>query len=221
MEFILEDISDAEVQRRRAVYEPLTDSVRGLVDAVIRTEVDEDVIAAARRQVDDVVAMLRERQTNGSYGVRYTKSGIGLPLGNAVIGGKNAIAPPLVVHRDEAGVARAEVTLGAAYEGPSGCAHGGVVAMLLDHVLGDASSADGDPCVTGTISVRYLQPTRLGVVRLEAAVDHRTGRKKIIRGTLSTDDGVTAEAEGIFIVPREYAGEVPTHSAHTAGADVG
>ena len=57
MEFVREDISEDEVVRRRAAIEPLTDTVRDLIDAVIRTEVSDDVIAEARRRVDDIVAM--------------------------------------------------------------------------------------------------------------------------------------------------------------------
>ena len=43
MEFTLEDISEAEVARRRDLYAPLADTVRDLIDAVIRTEVGDDL----------------------------------------------------------------------------------------------------------------------------------------------------------------------------------
>ena len=69
MDFILEDISEAEVARRRAVYTPLTDTVRDLVDAVIRTEVAEEDLDEARRRIADVVADLRRSQMDGAFGV--------------------------------------------------------------------------------------------------------------------------------------------------------
>lgn len=40
LDFTLENISAEDVERLRAVYEPLTRSVRELIDATIRTEVD-------------------------------------------------------------------------------------------------------------------------------------------------------------------------------------
>ncbi|MBY4572515.1 thioesterase [Gordonia paraffinivorans] len=200
MEFILEDISEAEVARRRGVYTPLTDTVRDLVDAVIRTEVSEDALDDARRRIAEVVADLRSKQMDGPYGVRHTRQNTGMAWGNAVIGVRNALAPPLdVVHVDD-GV-RSDFTLGAAYEGPPGCVHGGVCAMLLDHLLGNAASTEG-PCYTGTITIRYLRPTRLGALSARAWVTERTGRKLYAKGTISDAEGVTCEAEGVFIVPR-------------------
>ncbi|WP_040509910.1 PaaI family thioesterase [Gordonia soli] len=207
MEFTLEDISDEEIMRRRALYEPFTDSVRDLIDAVIRTEVDDATVRQAQAEIAGVVQRLRTQQMDGAYGVRYTADKKGMAWGNAVIGLRNAIAPPLVLRPGDDGGVVTDATLGAAYEGPSGLVHGGVCAMLFDHVLGEAASVDGIPCFTGTISVRYLRPTPLGPIRIDAAISGRDGRKKIVRGTLSGPDGVTAEAEGIFIVPREFEGQ--------------
>ena len=68
MDFTLEDISDDEIARRRAVFEPLVASVRELVDAVIRTEVDDEVIVDAQRTVSGVVDALRAQQIDGAYG---------------------------------------------------------------------------------------------------------------------------------------------------------
>ncbi|MCR5979815.1 PaaI family thioesterase [Gordonia jinghuaiqii] len=200
MEFILEDISEAEVARRRAVYTPLTDTVRDLVDAVIRTEVPEEDLPEARRRIAEVVADLRTRQMDGPYGVRHTRENTGMAWGNAVIGVRNALAPPIDVVHAADGV-RADFTLGAAYEGPPGNVHGGVCAMILDHLLGNAASYES-ACFTGTITVKYLRPTRLGALTAQAWVTEQSGRKRIARGTISDDEGVTCEAEGVFIVPK-------------------
>ncbi|UEA57961.1 PaaI family thioesterase [Gordonia otitidis] len=202
MDFTLEDISDDEIARRRAVFEPLVASVRDLVDAVIRTEVDDDVIADARRTVADVVDTLRARQMDGSYGVRYTSDLVGMAWGNAVMGMRNAIAPPVHSEPDGRGV-RATFTLGAAYEGPPGHVHGGVCALVLDQVLGEAAAVDNEASYTGTIEFRYLRPTPLGRLVARAEIVERVGRKKTVRGTLSDAEGVTVEAEGLFIVPKD------------------
>lgn len=62
-----------------------------------------------------------------------------------------------------------EFTLGAPYEGPPGLVHGGVCALVLDHILGEAASERlTKPLFTGTISVKYLRGTALGRLRTEA-----------------------------------------------------
>ncbi|MFW0783906.1 PaaI family thioesterase [Gordonia sp. CPCC 206044] len=209
MEFTLEDISDAEVTRRRELYGPLTDSVRELIDAVIRTEVDEETVRDAHRVIAETVERLQANQLAGSFGVRHTADMKGMPWGNSVIGLRNAIAPPLTTVRRTDGTVSADFTLGAAYEGPPSCVHGGVAAMILDQVLGEAGSADDVPCYTGTISFRYLRPTPLGALHAEAVIVERDGRKKIVRGALSDGDGETVTAEGVFIVPKDWNGPIP------------
>lgn len=215
MEFRLEDITDAEIDRRRALYEPLTDAVRDLIDAVIRTEVDDDTIDVARTTVESVVASLRTKQIDGAFGVSYTKDLQGMPWGNAVVGVRNALAPPLRTVRHDDGRVSADFTLGAAYEGPPGCVHGGVIALVLDQVFGEAGSADNTPVFTGTLSFRYLRPTPLGKLHAEAIIVERDGRKKIVKGSLSDADGETATAEGIFIEPKGWDQPMP----HGIGRD--
>lgn len=209
MEFTLEEIDDAEIARRRDLYEPLAATVRDLIDATIRTEVDDEQIRDVQRILADAAQTLRSKQMDGPYGVRYTPDMQGMPWGNAVIGLRNAIAPPLHTVRHDDGSVTAEFTLGAAYEGPGRHVHGGVCAMVLDHVLGEAASADDVPCYTGTISVRYLRPTPLGPLNCSAVIVERDGRKKIVRGVLADADGETATAEGIFIVPKGWEGSMP------------
>jgi hypothetical protein len=97
------DVSSQEVQRMRAVYQPLAESVRELVDATIRTEVDADTVAAVRAEIDAATARLRSRQANGPFGVRYTTGGDRMAWGNPVIGIRNPIAPPLEIRRDADG----------------------------------------------------------------------------------------------------------------------
>ncbi|WP_406815725.1 PaaI family thioesterase [Mycobacterium sp. M23085] len=123
--------------------------------------------------------------------------------GNVAIGPHNPIAPPLVVQRDPDGGVHADVHLGAGYEGPPGHVHGGMCALILDHVLGATSHQPGKPAYTGTITVRYLRPTRLGALRAEARVDRVDGSKTYATGHLSNVDGVTVEANGVFITPRQ------------------
>lgn len=96
----------------------------------------------------------------------------------------------------------ADFELGAPYEGPPGHVHGGVSALILDHLLGESASPDGKPRFTGSITVRYLRATPLGAVHAEAVRTRDDGVKTFCAGHIADADGITVEAEGVFIVPR-------------------
>lgn len=206
MDAIFEVLSATEAHRVTALYAPLADAVRELVDATIRTEADDDVVAEARRAIEAVTASLRERTR--PIGVSYRVDGRPLPLGNAAIGVCNPIAPPIVVHHEGDGRCWSEFVLGSAYEGPPKLVHGGVSALVLDHMLGKAASEGLSKArFTGTITVKYLRGTPLGPLRCEAWVDGKEGRKVFARGTISDSEGVTVEADGVFIEPAWAAEE--------------
>jgi acyl-coenzyme A thioesterase PaaI-like protein len=196
------DLTSEEVDRLRAVHQPLAESVRELIDATIRTEVDADEVAAVKAEIDAATARLRGKQIDGAYGVRYTTGGDRMAWGNPVVGIRNPIAPPLVINRDEAGGAFTDFVMGAAYEGPPGHVHGGISALVLDHLLGEAASDGITPRFTGTITMRYLRTTRLGRLHAEARIDRTEGVKTYVVGHVSDEEGVTVEAEGVFITPR-------------------
>ncbi|MGB7109126.1 MAG: PaaI family thioesterase [Mycobacterium sp.] len=202
LDFTLENISADELQRLRDVYEPLAQSVRELIDATIRTEVDADAVAAAKAEIDSATTRLRHKQVDGSFGVRYLKSGERMAWGNVVIGIRNPMAPPLVIQHDESGKSWCDFHLGAPYEGPPGHVHGGVAALILDHLLGEAASGGVNPRLTGTISFRYVRATRLGDLHAEAVTVRTDGVKTYATGHLADAEGVTVEAEGVFIQPR-------------------
>lgn len=202
LDFTLEDLSAEDIERLRAVYQPLAESVRALIDATIRTEVDADTVAAAKAEIDSATARLRHQQTEGSFGVRYLATGERMAWGNAVIGIRNPLAPPVQIHRDDSGASVCDFHLGAAYEGPPGHVHGGVAALVLDHLLGEAASDGINPRLTGTINFRYVRATRLGDLHAEARISRTEGVKTYAVGYLADAEGVTVEAEGVFIQPR-------------------
>lgn len=188
-----------------ALYASITESVRRLVDATIRSQADLDTILSAKAKIDSAADELSQSLIPGSYGVQAALDGRPLAWGNAVIGLRNALAPPLVVHHESDGRVWADVTLGAAYEGPTGHVHGGICALLLDHILGATAHKPGHPAVTGTLTIRYEAGTRLGPVRAEAHIDRVEGVKTFAVGHLATSDGVTVRAEGVFFHPRRSA----------------
>lgn len=202
LDFTLEKISAEDVARLKAVYEPLAKSVRKLIDATIRTQVDADTVATVKAEIDSATALLQHKQLDGPFGIRYLPTGERMAWGNVAVGIRNPVAPPLVVHRDDSGKVWCDFSLGAAYEGPPGHVHGGVAALVLDHVLGEAAADSDSPRFTGTITLRYVRATRLGPLRAEAAITRTDGVKTFAAGHLADDRGVTVEAEGVFIQPR-------------------
>jgi acyl-coenzyme A thioesterase PaaI-like protein len=201
-EFIYEDVPTTDVDRREAVTSALAEAVRDLVDATIRTTVDDGEVERVRHEVAGLVERLRVSQVPGPAGVRYNSEGRSWHWGNAVVGARNAVAPPLLVVRDASGLVHAEVELGAAYEGPPGLVHGGVAALLLDHVMGATASSLERVTYTGTLTTRFRGVTPLGAVRLESRIDRAEGRKVFVVATLSDATGrVTVEADGVFIQP--------------------
>jgi acyl-coenzyme A thioesterase PaaI-like protein len=93
-----------------------------------------------------------------------------------------------------------------AYEGPPTYAHGGVSALLLDHMLGYATTASGHPGMTVALHTDYRAPVPLRTpLRLTARVTEVTGRKVTARGLITTvaePDVVLVEAIGTFVAMR-------------------
>lgn len=195
--------SDAELAQLAAVSGTLADSVRRLIDATIRTQADAATLAAAKETIDRATEELNAALMPGSFGVWSTGDGRSVAWGNVVIGLRNPVAPPLVINHGTDGLVWADFTLGAAYEGPPGHVHGGICAMVLDHVLGATAHQPGRAAYTGTLKLRYLRGTPLGELHAEAQVDRIEGAKTFAVGHLADADGVTVQAEGVFIRPRE------------------
>lgn len=202
MDFGFDMITEEEYQRQRALYGPLTESLRRLIDAALHTQVGEDIVRDAQDKINALTAALSSKQRDVTTTLRHEDTGRPLAWANPAVGLRNAIAPPMVIHHEDDGRCWSEFTLSGAYEGPPGWVHGGICALVLDHLLGEAAS-DGltQPKFTGTISLRYLRGTPLGPLRAEAAIDRTEGVKTFAKGYLMDADGVTVEAEGVFIRP--------------------
>ncbi|MGO9382792.1 MAG: PaaI family thioesterase [Mycobacterium sp.] len=200
-------MSDQELcidhRRLGSVYGPLAESIRRLIDVSIRTEADPAVVAAAKSKIDGIADELSDTLHPGSFGVQLTPDGETIAWGNVVIGLRNPVAPPLVMHHEPDGLVWSEFVLGAAYEGPPEHVHGGVCALILDHVLGATAHRPGRPAYTGTLTLRYRRRTQLGrPLRAQAHVERTEGVKTFAVGHLADEDGVTVEAEGVFIHPK-------------------
>ena len=204
----------------------LNDAVRDLID-VVRTadlaEVDlDDTIAAVREVADDlrprVVPGLRMQATlhmDEQFMARRDEAP-GPPGSDGrppeeffpyspVIGPKNPISPPVRIWKVPVGddgvvEIHGEVTMPAAYNGPPGSVHGGVIAEVFDELLGVTAVSNDAAGFTGTLTVIYRSPTPLGErLTMRAWLDRREGRKAWAKGVLLHGDTLCAESEGIFI----------------------
>jgi acyl-coenzyme A thioesterase PaaI-like protein len=202
MDFGFDVISAEEYDRQRAMYGPLTDALRKLIAVGIHTEVDGDTVRDAQSAIEAVTEMLERKQRAKTSTLRHEDTGRPLAWTNPAIGLRNAIAPPMVIHHEAGGRAWSEFTLSGAYEGPPGWVHGGICALVLDHILGEAASEGlTQPKFTGTITLRYLRGTPLGPLRAEAFIERTEGVKTFARGYLGDAEGTTVEADGVFIRP--------------------
>ncbi len=181
---------DAAVAAARRVIETLLHA--GDNSAAEMSEV-ADRLNAVADHLEDHVPTVQQRLVDMWGGEGVTRH-------DPVTGPENAIAPPLHLIGQEDGSIEARVTLGLAYQGPPGCVHGGISALLLDHTLGVANHWAGESGMTGTLTLRYHRPTplfeELTITGRQESVD---GRKIRTVGTISAGGEVCVSADGLFI----------------------
>lgn len=128
-----------------------------------------------------------------------------------VVGPLHPLAPPVRLWRalgETGGELHGEVTLGAAYNGPPDCVHGGVIAEVFDEMLGCMCVTKGLGGFTGTLTVVYRTPTPLNTpLTLRAWHDRTEGRKIFAKGTIHVGETLCAEAAGIFIRTDQLSGD--------------
>lgn len=182
-------------------------AARRVIAALVLTgNAAEPEMQAVAAQLDGIAADLERQAPATRQRLVDMWAGEGVPRHDPVTGPENALAPPLHLVGLEDGSVTAAVRLGLAYQGPPGCVHGGISALLLDHTLGVANAWAGSSGVTGTLTLRYHRPVplfeELTVSARQVAVD---GRKITATGTISRDSEVLVSAQGLFIdvhVPR-------------------
>ncbi|MCU1588188.1 MAG: hypothetical protein JWN31_1681 [Frankiales bacterium] len=189
----------------------LADELRRIMDrlVLVRPSAEELGRAAdAAREFGDHLDGLRPRGNDGEVseaGLRPTDHLRHSPLS----GSANPMAPPVDLWTSEESIGGQPVThgrvcFGAAYEGPPGHVHGGMVAAMFDELLGRAQHSAG---FTGRLTVTYRKPTPLHrELDLIGWFDRVEGRKRWMKGECRLDGELLTEAEGLFIAPREGSG---------------
>ncbi|MEO8693520.1 MAG: PaaI family thioesterase [Acidimicrobiales bacterium] len=186
-------------------------ALRALIDETRRCDAPDDALARARALIVEASALLHPYRYEGEAmqaALRGPNPLLDLDDKSApsayfpyspIVGPLNAIAPPVRLHFDGDRM-RGRLILGAAYAGPPGCVHGGVVALIFDELLGCVNVSQGYGAFTGTLTVRYERTTPIEApLTLESWIDRVERRKIFTHGTISHEGIVTARAEGIFI----------------------
>jgi acyl-coenzyme A thioesterase PaaI-like protein len=98
--------------------------------------------------------------------------------------------------REVDGELLADVKLSRRFESYPGVAHGGIVATILDELMGNAIvAARGIVSLTVTLRVRYVHPLLIDhPYQVRAGVDPGAGPLHQVRGRIETPDGVLAAA---------------------------
>jgi len=202
------DSHDPAEDPARAVKHRLVREVKRLIELTAHLDVHEadlaevDVVAEAIRTTTDRLEPMPSLHAKGGLGLVGGDDGALLER-SGISGRSNPLAAPLQwrMYDDHA---EGWATYSAAYEGPAGHVHGGFVAAAFDDLLGSAQTLSGLAGYTGTLIVRMLRPTPLHKrIDYEAGIDRVEGRKIFVWGTAHCEGTRLAEAEIVFIAPKD------------------
>jgi acyl-coenzyme A thioesterase PaaI-like protein len=203
------DAHDPEEDSPRASKHALVGAVKRLIELTAHLDVHEcadltevDALRAGVDALSERFAPLPSLHAKGGLGSVGGDDGALLER-SGISGRSNPLAAPVQweMHDD---VAIGCATYSPAYEGPAGHVHGGFVAAAFDDLMGSAQTLSGLAGYTGTLTVKMLRPTPLGKrIDYEAGVLRVEGRKIFVWGTSSCDGERLAEAEIVFIAPRD------------------
>lgn len=182
------------------------DEVRRLLDDVALLDAD----AAGEDELRVLIDEVRTARTHADRQPDFRATGLTFSGGwnaaldqrSPVSGLMNPLAAPLVIET-VGDKTYAHAVFGAAYEGPPGILHGGMVSAAFDELLGAAQMASGIAGMTAMLSVKMRRPTPLHTrIEYEAGLDRVDGRKIYASGKSMLDGHVLGEAEALFIAFR-------------------
>lgn len=180
-------------------------ALRELVDVSVRTTVGAPELSAAAAQARAITAGLAGAQRPVHQLPELDDFAAFRRVYSPVTGVGSALAPPVEFRRVDGGVI-AEVTLGAAYEGPPGYLHGGMSGLLMDEFLGAAANAAGLFGLTAHLELDYRRPVPLDTpLIMRARITETAERRTIAAGTIALAEDperTMVEAHAVFVVPR-------------------
>jgi acyl-coenzyme A thioesterase PaaI-like protein len=186
---------------------------RELVEAVVMTDVEPAARAETARVIAAATDALRDRRrTEPLLLVRRAERGVESLL-QAGSGRLNPQAPPVEwlerPTEPEPGTGpvpcqvRARCEFAASHAGSPSRVHGGVLALVLDEVLGTAVTSAGVSGMTVSLTVSLRAGTPFGVpVEIVARFTGQEGRKSFASGEIVVDGATTAEATAVYVSER-------------------
>jgi len=191
----------------------LVERVRELVAAVVMTDVDAEERAAAAQRIAAVTDALRSRRRDEALLLVRHPDGRLESMVQAGSGRLNPQAAPVewLVRPTEPPPGtkphpvevRARCTFTEAHAGSPSRVYGGVLALVLDEVLGVAARAAGASGMTVALSVSLRGGTPFGVpVEIVGRFTGSEGRKGFASGEVIVDGTITAEATAIYVQER-------------------
>ncbi|MEI6158042.1 MAG: PaaI family thioesterase [Atribacterota bacterium] len=119
-----------------------------------------------------------------------------------------------MIFRREGHESVSEVVIPATYQSFDGVVHGGMVAAFLDEIMADAVRKTGEHAVTGTLTVKYRKPCRIGEkIELRGWITGKKGRIIDTDGKIIQNGELVAEGKGVFVIPREHYQEDVTRTS--------
>jgi acyl-coenzyme A thioesterase PaaI-like protein len=191
----------------------LVRAVRDLVEAVVMTDVAEADLAVAAETVAAISADLRSRRRPEALLLVRHPDGRVESMVQAGSGRLNPQAPPVewLVRPTEPPAGSepvpteviARCTFTAAHAGSPGRVYGGVLALVLDEVLGVAVHAAGASGMTVSMTVTLKGATPLNrPVTIAGRYAGQDGRKSYATGEVTVDGLAAAEASAIYVRER-------------------
>jgi acyl-coenzyme A thioesterase PaaI-like protein len=174
----------------------LADAVRRLLDTAVASRADDEALTAAQALVEAATEELEHGRRTAPGPVHRSAF---RHAHSIVTGTANPLAPPVELAITD-GEVRGAFRLGRRYEGAPGLAHGGVLCLVLDHLLGEAAIAQGVGGMTVGLDVRFVAPTRLETdLEVVARVARVDGRKVHLEGAITHEGRPTVTATAVFV----------------------
>jgi acyl-coenzyme A thioesterase PaaI-like protein len=170
----------------------MIEALRLVQERITTASPPHDVVAAAADTLEKLAAELAPFEVDETRQVAARR--LDLP------GRGQAMTPVIHIDEwDEQHVA-AHVTLGRFYLGSGGAAHGGVLGLIFDEILGRLANTGRTRSRTAFLHVNFRHITPIGPeLRVTARVDRVQGRKRFLSGAIHHDGTLTADAEGLFV----------------------
>lgn len=208
------DETDEELAARVDMAAALQRLGHALVGHRLDVAIAAQVTAAARQLTTQVVSRpSRDRAAELAASPRVMNALSGRPRAlvgvdggpmdlfrDSIVSGRtNPMGMGIEVRRVEDTVV-ATTTLGPAFEGAPGRVHGGVIAAIIDELMGFVLPLIGEIAYTANLSIDYIAPAPLQTeLTITAALRDRAERKLWIEATGRADDRVFVRAEGLFL----------------------